>query len=255
MPGMTVSPLKEVHFFDAKFARNGVEYTNPMAMRRFDYFAAAGGDPVERLREDVGFQASIDRIKMIYDDNEYFGHFARIVTQETRTLCEITPRYSVIGRSGFEYVRDMFATQRMRLRIVFVMRDPVERLWSQLRHLQQGDPRHDILRDWQRLIEDVRITERTDYAETVAALDATFPQANLLYLFYEDLFAETTLRRLGRFAGLEFVPSGTEPRRNVTTVTLPMPEPAREAFATLLAPQYAFCRERFGPAVPQAWRG
>lgn len=254
LPGVAPSPLKEIHFFDAKFPALALGDMEALALSRLAYHLAQPGDKAANLRARPAFRASLDRAQMVYDDSAYFAHLARLCGPDTRTVCDLTPSYSAIGPEGFAYMKQLCATQNARLRILFVMRDPVERLWSQLRHLQQLSPANDALAKWPRALTNPVITARADYRAIVTALDATFPADDILYLFYETLFADDPLRRLCAFADAPYRPAATSTRRNETTVALPLPQDAREAFLAHLEPQYGFCRDRFGAEVPASWQ-
>jgi hypothetical protein len=253
LPEVAVSPIKEVHFFDAKFPGNALGEMNAFAVKRLAFHAGREGDAAASAFHSPSFRASVDRVQMIYDDNAYFDHFARLCSDETSTLCDITPGYAVIGSTGFEYMRDFFATQTVRLKLAFVMRDPVDRLWSQLRHMQSINPEAKTAERWREAIEAPRIIARADYRGTVRVLDDIFPADDILYLFYEDVFAEPALRRLCTFAGVKYQPGRPRQRQNEATLELTAPDGARDEFRRVLAPQYAFCRERFGHLVPDGW--
>ncbi len=252
-PEVTVSPLKELHFFNAKFPVNALSDMDALSVKRLGVHVARVGNPTDNVRHSPAFQASIDRVQMIYDDNAYFGHFARLCTAQTRTLCDITPAYSVIGQAGFQYMKTFFATQAVSLKFVFVLRDPLDRLWSQLRHMQEINPEVRIAERWQAAIKSPLVCARANYRETVSLLDASYPPDDILYLFYENLFTEPALSRLCRFADADYRPGETSVRQNDTTVELDLPDDARQAFLRLLEPQYAFCRQRFGDLIPASW--
>lgn len=253
LPGVTVSPLKELHFFNTKFPANALGDMDLLALKRLGFHMEHSGGKAENLRCRPSFQASVDRVQMIYDDDAYFGHFARLCNGETRAFCDITPAYSVIGSSGFDYMRQFFETQDIALKLLFIMRDPIDRLWSQLRYMQQINPENDALTKWPDAIRSPRVCARANYKATVGDLDYTFPADDILYLFYEDLFNEASLRQICEFAGIRYLPPDSVETSNRTIIKLGLPENARAAFARLLAPQYEFCRERFGDAVPVVW--
>ncbi|GAB5448601.1 sulfotransferase [Gymnodinialimonas sp.] len=254
LPGMAVSPLKELHFFNAKFGAHAMGDMEALAIKRVGLHLNRDGNPVETLLKSADYQASVDRMQMIYDDNAYFSHFARLSGPATRTLCDVTPAYSVLGLNGFTYMRDFFATQPdLRLRLVYILRDPVDRLWSQLRHLQEVNPASAATTRWAEAIRSPSVLARADYAGTIDDLEITFPPDDVLYLFYEDLFTVPALQRLCAFADVPYQPGDTDQRQNRTRVDTPLPDDAKAAFREVLAGQYAFCRERFGEAVPASW--
>ena len=252
-PHMAVSPVKELHFFDAKFPDFAMADVDGQALTRLSMHLEQPGDPRANLLGRPAFQASLDRVRMIYDDDAYFAHFARLCDADTRCLGDLTPAYATLGADGFAYLRDFFAAQGCRLRILFVMRDPVTRYWSQIRHLEQINPTDKATRNWRLALTAPPLTARADYRATVSALDAIFPADDLLYLFYETLFEPDTLRRLCVFCDLPTAPSIPSEPRNETRIKTPLPEEARTALLSQLAPQYAFCRDRFGAEVPASW--
>ncbi len=253
LPTVAASPLKELHFFNLNF-HPAADRMNVFAMKRLAFHFKQDGDVVDNLRARPSFQASLDRVRMIYDDNAYFDHFARMCTPETKTLCEITPAYSAIGQCGFQYMKAFFAAQEVSLKILFIMRDPVDRLWSHLRYRAQNEPGRDILKTWSGLVEDPEFIGWADYRQTIEALDTVFADRDVLFLFYEDLFCETALSELCAFAGAAFVRQDTAETVNETELKADLPDSVRERLCTLLAPQYAFCRQRFGGKVPDAWQ-
>lgn len=254
-PGVVVSPLKELHFFNARFAEGGAPDWDRLAVRRLLHHIGQDGDPAENLRARPAFQASLDRLAMIHDDDAYFGHFARLCGPEGRVICDITPAYATLGEAGFAAMRGFAASQDLRLKVLFMMREPVARLWSQLRHMQQMDPRIDAARDWAGLIARPEVFARADYAATVRALDAALPAQDLLFLFHERLTEPETLAALNAFLGLGAPAPSSPERRNETAVKAALPEAARAAFARRLADQRAFCRARFGAAATAPWCG
>ncbi|WP_049645222.1 sulfotransferase [Candidatus Rhodobacter oscarellae] len=252
--GVTVSPLKELHFFNTKFTAHALGDMDGLALRRLGFHIEQPGEAPDNLRRRDGFQASVDRAQMIYDDNAYFGHFARIVDPQTRTFCDVTPAYSVLGPTGFEYMRAFCASQDIRLKVLFVMRDPLDRLWSQLRHMTQGNKTTNFVENWAKALTAPAICARADYRGTVTDLDQTFPEQDVLYLFYETLFTAGSLQSLCALADTRPGPADTDTRQNETQLKAEMPGAARAAAMELLAPQYAFCRARFGADIPEAWQ-
>ncbi len=253
LPDVVVSPLKEVHFFDTKFAAHALGDMKTLAMRRLAWHGAQEGDAVENLRRRPTFQASVDAAQMLYDDNAYFAHFARICEPETTTFCDITPAYATLGPTGFEYLKAFCDRQHIKTRILFIMRDPVDRLWSQLRHMTQSAPEKDFVANWQAAFDAPAILARADYRGTILDLDANFDAGDVLYLFYETLFEPASLERLCDHADAVFAPGDRSEVRNQTRLVADMPDAARDAARKILAPQYAFCRERFGREIPATW--
>lgn len=250
---IAVSPIKEMHFFDAKFSRYALGDPDDFAVKRLEMHLKCMEPSVGNLSENTLFQAHLDRVQMIYDDRAYFDHFERVLTPQSRVFCDITPGYSTIGREGFEFVKGFCEKRGVRVKVLFLMRDPIERLWSQIRHLQQLSSGNDAVKYWSRLSDIPAIRARTDYAETVQALDAVFPEGDVLHLFYESLFEEPSLRNLCSFLNVPYSKPGVTSPLNETKVKTTIPKAAKDQFRSDLAPQYTFCADRFGAMVPDTW--
>ncbi len=250
--GCAPSPLKEVHFFDARFPRHPIQDEDDLALRRLAFHMTQEGEMVANLRARPAFRACVDRVRMIYEDAAYFEHFASLAGPETRVFADLTPAYATIGRDGFAFLRESCEARGLAVKIVFVMRDPVARLWSHLRFLPQLGRELDPSVDWPALLGEASVTARSDYRRTWEDLEATFPPEALLPLFHETLAGEGigTL-----FAALGLAAPAVDPaeRINVTRLTAPLPTQAEAAFREALAGQYAWARARFGAAVPEAW--
>ena len=254
LPGCAPSPLKEVHFFDASHPEHALGDPDALALARLKFHLDQPGATADTLKRSPAFRASLDRVQMVHDDSAYFLHFAGLRGPDTRCVADITPGYSAIGPAGLADIRDVFAHQTCRLRLLFIMRDPVTRFWSQLRHLEQIAPDTRATQDWDRVRHMPALVARADYTGIVTALDATFPAGDVLYLFYETLFTEAAQRRLCEFIGLPHAPADAGTVRTETTLKAPLPRDARDALAAQLAPHYAFCRARFGAEVPFGWQ-
>ena len=253
MPAVAVSPLKEVQFFNARYPENAMYDSDLLAMKRLAFHIGQKGDAVENLNHRPAFQASVDRVQMIYDDNAYFGHFAGLASSDTQVLADITPAYSAIGQEGFEFMRRLCAGQNISAKILYILRDPVDRLWSHMRFLQQLDRTFDPKSDWAKRLDDPALLARCDYEATIMALDRTFPDQDVQVLFYESLF-DHGFSDLCCWLNLTPPKIDVSRRENETSLKMDLPEEAASVFKSLLKPQYAFCHHRFGDALPSAWR-
>ncbi|MEM6382965.1 MAG: sulfotransferase [Pseudomonadota bacterium] len=251
--GVVVSPLKEVQFFNARYTRNALFDADLLAMRRLAFHLAQKGDRADNLRDRPAFQASIDRAQMVYDDNAYFGHFARLVEPETSVFADLTPAYAAIEGDGFRFMRRLCDSQAITTKVLFVLRDPVERLWSHLHLLRQFKPDRDPVENWHEVIRDPTTLARCDYKGTLEAVEGAFDRDHVITLFYEDLF-ESGFARL--CADLNLTPPAIEAgtRENATDGKADLPDEVASSMRSLLDEQYAYCRNRFGSDLPESWR-
>ena len=87
--GVAASPLEEVRFFDARFPRMPLMDVDLLARRRLDFHLRRPGNPIENLRARPAFRASVDRVRMIYDDETYLAPFASLARPGTRVLVDV----------------------------------------------------------------------------------------------------------------------------------------------------------------------
>src|SRR4029077_13468748 len=76
-------------------------------------------------------QYLIDRVRMNFDPSCYLEYFDRLATHGRPVVGEITPSYCLLPDQGFVEMRKSIERGGADPRIVFVMRDPVQRFWSQ----------------------------------------------------------------------------------------------------------------------------
>ena len=171
---------------------------------------------------------------------------------------DISPGYAMMGREAFAAMDAASPDARF----VFIMRDPIARLWSNVRHNRaRRFPRDSAAPDVAAAFRDrLARTEggpfrRSDYRRTILELEAAVPRERIAYFFYESLFDRSEIARLMEFVGVSPSPADLGRRVNAGTGPDAGPDPASAALAReRLAPVYAFAAERFGSALPDAWR-
>ncbi len=172
---------------------------------------------------------------------------------------ELTPRYCLLPAEAIGSMAAMHPDTRF----VFVMRDPVERMWSGVKHIHQTDTREsgmvrrDILEAFEHAVRDPSSNAHrlSAYAELIPEIERGVPADRIAYFFHETIRTETEMARLSAFLGLDDVPADAGDRVNRSMHdALPMPADAARAARQALEPTYAFVAERFGARVPPSWR-
>ena len=176
-------------------------------------------------------------------------------------VADITPAYAILPARD---VADMATVGDARF--VFILRDPVARMWSQIRmaagvQLGPGATAEALAAAAEararELIGTGRLPriERADYARTLAVLDRAVPPGRVHVIFYEEMVRDpAVLAGLCAFLGIAPVVPDLGARVNAGA-SLPLPPALEDAFRDAFAPQYAAVRARFGDRVPERWRG
>lgn len=152
----------------------------------------------------------------------YFDFFSQLLRRAPRfrAAADLTPDYAMLSPARFAQIQEGFAKRGVRTASVFLMRDPVERTWSQIR--MQDDRQPDRFSDptevvLEKLHAEPVYERRSRYQDTIAALDQVFAPEDLHYGFYEELFDDSRLREVTDLLGMQFRPPDTQTRRNSST--------------------------------------
>lgn len=174
---------------------------------------------------------------------------------DERIACEITPAYALCTQKTFSEMNSVHSD----VRFVFLMRDPVDRLWSGLRHKMRASLDRGGSQDWLEKMffeacenpydPDLR---RSRYDETLQALEGA--GCNVSVMFYENLFTDQQLQALADFLGVDRLAGKFDSRVNVGAgKSLSLSETARSHGRKALEDTYDFVEDRFRDRVPPQW--
>ncbi|MGR3436687.1 MAG: sulfotransferase [Shimia sp.] len=188
-------------------------------------------------------------------DHGAYLRFLRKGAGEARVVGDITPAYALLPEAR---LRAMMAAAP-KARVVFLMREPVARLWSHVRMMaeRRAQSSDEIPERAARILgrtlagNEPEIATRGDYAGTLARLGAAIPADRLRVLFYEDLFRQDTIDGLCAFLGLDPHPADFS-KEVLVSSAVPFPEGRRDEVRAWLAPQYDAARAAMGH-LPAKW--
>lgn len=192
----------------------------------------------------------------------YFRFYNRIYRRHrVRLTGDLTPTYTGLSADTFRRIRDGFARRGVKVKAVFLMRDPVERCWSQQRMVERmGRPERYIRidGDTESNLLAYHTTAHchllTDYHRTLANLEAAFAPEDIHFGFYETMFEADEIARLSRFLGLAPKPELVENRFNTSDKTSEISDAAKARIAEEYRPVYEDCAARF-PVTREIWGG
>lgn len=190
-------------------------------------------------------------------DAPAFGDYLRAAPAGTKLVGDFTPAYSILQGKFLQPIKAMGGA----LKVVYLMRDPLARLWSHIRMSASRTAPNtfdaacaDMLQNVIAGDEDGGIRgmlRRGDYATNLPKLQRIFGDS-LLVMFTEDLFTKAGFDRLLAFVGLGPLAADMSKRVHEGR-DLPMPAALRSAALRFLRPQYDYIAQSF-PAMPEAWR-
>lgn len=253
-PEIFVTPVKEIHYFDHaaglsdhlgdRKRRSRYRKYHQRLLTQWHRWAELGA-------QRNWYQAYM---KSPLNDAWYASLFA--ARGGRRMAGEATPEYAIIGREGFGHI----ARLAPQARLIYIMRNPVTRAWSQILHLCRSrglDAERMTAEELVGMTSEERFAALADYTAALDAMTAVFPPGQLWFGFYEDIHADRAagLKVICDFLGVGFDPAGfADPaRRYNVSQSVKMPEAVRGALRERYAEQATAVETRLG-RIPDSWR-
>ena len=161
-----------------------------------------------QVRRQMGRYSKFSPSDIAWDLRYFLGSwsdawYASLFTQgRGKTVGETTPDYSVLGRKQIAHVREIMPEAK----IIFLMRNPIERAWSQsLMDVRERNIEDVTDEEFQKHFESKRSRLFTDYLGTLENWGAFFPEKQIFVGFLEDIhfYPNRLLARLYRFLGVD----------------------------------------------------
>lgn len=205
----------------------------------------------------------IDNIAGECDLSYYMGTFARLMAANpaARLTGDITPEYCMLSRAQLAQAREMIEGAGYDLRVVFLMRDPLDRVYSALRMadrnrraegrevMMTAAERFDIqgTADW--------VEQRTRYDLILDNLDAVFDPEQVYLGFYETFFTDQSLTALLAFLGLRHHPADFGNLANASPAGGDIAPQKVAAVRAHYDATYRACADRFGAGfISDIWK-
>jgi hypothetical protein len=241
-PEVYMSALKEMHFWGNR--SSDAKWPNSAFKKRLGRLQSNGSKSVSTFNH---ISALEDRLKMNGDIGKYAEYFnSRIEKQHA--FGEISPAYCKLHSNEFEFIKGHFPD----IKIIFLMRNPVDRLWSQIRFSEPVD----TLEEMEQKIESAFLksvyVERSDYVSTLRNIRRIFAPENIHFEFFEDLFQQRAMDGICRFLGVDLHAGEFSKKRNVS-IKMPLHPRLRVSMVKRLEHQYTYVRDLFGGDIPNKW--
>ena len=240
---------KEYHVFDAVYMQNlcGVFYEHKL--ERLVTLINDGS----LKHEDKHLLKHIDFYR---DTTNYFEFFNYLYNKapHTRVVGDITPSYCGLPVDAFQQIKFQAEQVGFNMKVIFLMRDPVERIWSQVRMGRREEQKNSPEYVNPRTIEeellfffvDEQCKFRTQYDKTIKNLESSFPPSDIHCEFYENLFNENAIKNITDFLDLPFIQPNFAAEHNTTEKTDTLSEETIRLVANHYRDTYQFCYERYG---------
>ncbi|MBP7003003.1 hypothetical protein [Amaricoccus sp.] len=284
MPEARLGIRKEMHVFDVHYLAESRSWHLDRIARRGLQLAKLEDTPANaRRRAQIAEQIEGYRVAqgLTGDLSRYVDYFRGIAGAEppVEVVSDLTPDYSLLRAPHWAEIKPLLEDGGFDIRVLFIMRDPVDRIDSAWRmagrdavrvaEVGRGLASRALLRgrafgrhllakaapalapkpeeeSFLDFAQSGLALPRSRYDETIAAVEAVFDPAQIHYEFYENLFNNEAIERITRFAGLPFTPADFAARVNASPLQMPVGRSEVARVREMLEPTYRFCGERFG---------
>lgn len=241
-PDIWVPPFKELHFFDHKFIEECSRWA-PWHVKKGLKAARerhiSGPGP-----RDNAYLAYLESLaaRPILNGTWYKRVFSRADDQQK--CLDVTPEYSCIPDEGVDFFKRFLPDARL----IYIVRDPRERLKSQLRMMAHGTYNGRLTDDeWTAILDMPALSTRGDYLNNIPRWDRRFSQDQLLYLPFGQIKKDPLglLKTIEDHCDLPAQMYKNADRKVHQTKPLRLPAFVLDQVETRVAPQNRFLQERF----------
>ena len=238
-----LTPVKELHYFDKQSINYGFLSSYERHRARFWSLKRAAIDP-----------RWFCRYWFLPRSDEWYGKLFRRARAKGKITGEMTPAYAALSDQKWDQIHYLFP----RVRLIFVMRDPIIRTWSALRNnMKKGriNPSSSV-EDLVGLSLKSSIASRSDYLRAIQTVESRFGAEQLHCCFFEQLSNEPSVFADSIFRFLNVDPMGDSlsiPAAVNSAAGADQPPLAlQQALAREYLPMVDQLADRFGD-VPLGW--
>jgi hypothetical protein len=183
-PQIGFSHVKEVHYFNT--IHNGSILLTTRKVEHIKKLIENNRYALEKYFSDLSGKREVDQgitnLLAPVDDEWY----TNLLKTNKKYSADFTPEYALLPQEGFQHFKKISRNQK----IIFIMRDPIERAKSAIQYYYKTHNR-DINAETDEQIKEVAekdfILKMSKYEYTIQALKNEFTSDNLLFLFYENM--------------------------------------------------------------------
>lgn len=246
--------IKELHYFDAldkDRVSDEIARQSRLRAAESERLSQGNGNEFDLLRRIGDRSDWIEVLEKGEDPDAYRAYLNK--GANGRLVGDFTPAYGLLSVARLTQMAHLMG----RVAFVYLIRDPVQRLWSQIRQVaamrdeggQVSRARAESIFERALRGDETEITSRCDYRSAIEKLSQVAPEQMHLAVT-EDVTTETGFARLCRALGLVEHPPLAE--RINEGQTMEMTEQQRARARAWLAPQYDFVARHLG-ALPSGW--
>ncbi len=192
------------------------------------------------------------------DINNYFDYLW--IKNDINIVGDITPAYAGLPKMVFQDIKKHLILRGFKIKVIFLMRDPLERCWSAVRMHRKINSKNNIdlkIQDEQKELSQFYslggCKRRTTYEITIANLQSVFSSEEIFFGIYETLFELQNIQKLEEFLGVSSLSHGVNEIINKSPKNIELNEELSAEIVNFYKDTYLFCDQEFG--LNKIWNG
>jgi hypothetical protein len=249
--GVDLGLCKEYHIFDTLFTGDSDGYESRLRESLFDL------DP-----SDQKYIKNQKLLSFLKNPENYFHYFDTLYGNKntTKVVGDMTPSYSRLCEDQYRFIRDGLERKGFKVKVVFMMRDPVQRIWSMIHKGLNVKKNIEFFQAEDKVFTLEQFTHdfasvRTRYNRTILELEKVFPRRDIYYGFYEELFTSQSYAKIGDFLGLQLKEPDFEFKKNPSLMKGEIAMDLAVQVALHYRETYRFIHDKFGSNMKNIWPG
>ena len=231
---------KEYHVFDSIYTPYAFNNQQTLLEILKNHLNETSTAPVNLLRQ----------LLFLEDESTYFHYFDELWSNNktTEIVGDITPSYCCLRPEHLSSIKKRLEDLDFTVKVIFIMRDPVQRVWSACRHERRINKKLNKYSEDDlvlKLYKKPKLETRTRYDSTITNIEKVFDKDNIFYALYENLFNIYSVKRLSEFVGIESSLFDINDHYNLGSKKDYLSKETIREVALHYSPVYNFVGERF----------
>lgn len=231
--------------------------------KEYHTFDALFNKHCKRFRVDQkNIKTKADNVRYLMQNRVgyYENYFKKITLRKNVKITgDFTPSYALLNKKQYSLIKKKLESVGFEVKVIFLMRDPVERVWSSFRMIQKYQElrkekkitNNQLIKKFIKEYKNEEIALRSNYHLTIKEIEKVFKQDNILFLFYEQLFNENTFIQIEKFIGIKISFDPNDKINESSVICLP--EMYKNKIFSHYKNVYRYCFDRF-PETKNFWR-
>ena len=201
------------------------------------------------------------QVLMSINNCYYYDYFDDLVSGGSGAFVtgDFSPHYCNLTNKCLSSVRQRLVKRGFRVKTIYLMRDPVERVFSQIRMIRRDGTRQEIcecsseVEAISKFYNSAKVACHTRYEYPLDAIQNAFPREDIFIEFYERLFSYGSYERIQSFLGINLPAPDFSVKVNATVKSEVIPISLKSRVANEYAQTYSFIHKTFGEEVFELW--